>query len=94
MHHVHQPGRGDLWLDSLELFQRSAIGNETMDVIATANIQTDEISSMTVKKATAVGVATVVPSGFFSFSGVTSLDFFSTVEMKLVALQESIDANR
>ena len=94
MHHVHQPGRGDLWLDSLELFQRSAIGNETMDVIATANIQTDEISSMTVKKATAVGVATVVPSRFFSFSGVTSLDFFSTAEMKPVALQESIDANR
>ncbi len=39
---------------------------------------------MTVKNATAVGVATVVPSRFFSYSGVSSLDVFGTVEMKLV----------
>jgi hypothetical protein len=72
------------WLDGLELFQRNALGNETLNVVSSANIQNDEISSMTVKNATAVGVATVVPSRFFSYSGVSSLDVFGTVEMKLV----------
>jgi hypothetical protein len=72
------------WLDGLELFQRNALGNETLDVVSSANIQNDEISSMTVKNATAVGVATVVPSRFFSYSGVSFLDVFGTVEMKLV----------
>jgi len=79
------------WLDSLELFQRNALGNETLDVVAFANIQNDEISSMTVKNATAVGVATVVPSRFFSYSGVSSLDVFGTVEMKLVGGRRRLD---
>ena len=79
------------WLDSVELFQRNALGNETLDVVASANIQNDEISSMTVKNATAVGVATVVPSRFFSYSGVSSLDVFGTVEMKLVGGRRRLD---
>ena len=44
----------------------------------------EEISTMIVKNSTAVGVATVVPSRFFSYSGVSSLDVFGTVEMNLV----------
>jgi hypothetical protein len=56
--------------------QRNALGNETLDVVASANIQNDEISSTTVKNATAVGVATVVLSRFFSYRGVSSLDVF------------------
>ena len=79
------------WLDSLELFQRNALGNETLDVVSSANIQNDEISSMTVKNATAVGVATVVPSRFFSYSGASSLDVFGTVEMKLVGGRRRLD---
>jgi len=41
---------------------------------------------MITKNSTAVGVATVVPSRFFSYSGVSSLnmDVFGTVEMNLV----------
>ena len=79
------------WLDNLELFQRNALGNETLDVVSSANIQNDEISSMTVKNATAVGVATVVPSRFFSYSGASSLDVFGTVEMKLVGGRRRLD---
>jgi hypothetical protein len=74
------------WLDRLSLFQYNAIGNETMNIVASANIQNEEISTMIVKNSTAVGVATVVPSRFFSYSGVSSLDMdvFGTVEMNLV----------
>ena len=79
------------WLDSIALFQRNALGNETLDVVSSANIQNDEISSMTVKNATTVGVATVVPSRFFSYSGASSLDVFGTVEMKLVGGRRRLD---
>ena len=72
------------WLDRLSLFQYNALGNETMDIVESANIQNEEISTMIVKNSTAVGVATVVPSRFFSYSGVSSLDVFGTVEMNLV----------
>ena len=79
------------WLDSIALFQRNALGNETLDVVSSSNIQNDEISSMTVKNATAVGVATVVPSRFFSYSRASSLDVFGTVEMKLVGGRRRLD---
>ena len=50
------------WLDSIALFQQNSLGNRTLDVISSSNIQNDKISSMTVKNANAVGIATVVPS--------------------------------
>jgi hypothetical protein len=45
---------------------------------------------MTVKNATAVGIAAVVPSWFFLYSGVSSLGVFNTVEMKLVGWQRRL----
>ncbi len=45
---------------------------------------------MIVENSTAVGVATVVPSRFFSYSGVSSLDVFGTVEMNLVGSQQRL----
>ncbi len=79
------------WLDILELFQQNALGNKTLDVVFLANIQIDKISSVTVKNATAVGVAAIVPLWFFlSYSGVSSLDIFGTVKMKLVGGQQRL----
>jgi hypothetical protein len=45
---------------------------------------------MTVKNATVVGVATVVPSWIFSYSGMSSLDVFGTIKMKLVGGQQHL----
>lgn len=72
------------YLESLMLFQFNALGNETLEVVSSTSIQNYEISSMTVKNVTAIGIATIVPSRFFSYGGVSSLDVFGTVEMNLV----------
>ena len=47
-------------------------------------IQNNDISSLTVKNATAVGIATVVPSRFFSYAGISTAIVSGVVQTKLV----------
>lgn len=68
------------YVNKLELHQ----GNDVLGVVSDTQIQYDDISNTVVKNATAVGIATIVPSKFFSYSGVSNVNVNGTVEMKLV----------
>ena len=72
------------FLNRLELFQADNLGNETLLIVDGLFIQNDEISSFTAKNATAVGVATVVPSRFFSYNGISTATVSGIVQVKLV----------
>ncbi len=52
-------------MNNLQLFQGNAQDNETMLVVGDIQIQDPEISSLTFKSKTEIGVETVVPSRFF-----------------------------
>ena len=72
------------FLNRLELFQSNTLGNETLLIVDGLFIQNDEISSFTPKNSTAVGVATVVPSRFFSYNGISTATVSGIVQVKLV----------
>jgi hypothetical protein len=68
------------YVNELGLFQ----GSDALEVVASTFIQYNDISIMDVKNITAVGIATIVPSRFFSYGGVSDIKVNGTVEMKLV----------
>ena len=72
------------FLNRLELFQSNTLGNETLLIVDGLFIQNDEISSFTAKNSTAVGIATVVPSRFFSYNGISTATVSGIVQVKLV----------
>lgn len=72
------------FLNSLEMLQGNPLGSQTLSIVDGLMIQNDEISSLTVKNATAIGVATVVPSRFFSFSGASTAIISGEVSLKFV----------
>lgn len=79
------------YIDSLGIIKRNALGDEALDIVAFTAIQNNEISSMTEKNATAIGIAMIVPTRFFSYSGVSSIEVSGIAEMKLVGSRRLID---
>ena len=72
------------FLNSLEMLQGNPLGSQTLSIVDGLMIQNEEISALTVKNATAIGVATVVPSRFFSFSGSSTATISGVVSLKFV----------
>ena len=72
------------FLNKLELFQGNTLGNETLLIVDGMAVQNNEISSFSAKNATAVGVASVIPSRFFSYSGVSTATVSGIIQVKLV----------
>ena len=72
------------FLDKLKLFQENTLGNETLVVVDGLAIQNSEISSLITKNATAVCVTTVLPSRFFSYSGISTATVTRIVQVKFV----------
>ena len=72
------------FLASLELFQDNILGDETLLIVDALSVQNSEISTLTIKNSTAVGVSTVVPSRFFSYAGLSTATVSGIVQMKLV----------
>lgn len=74
----------DVEIAFLNTLEMTSLDNETLLIVDGLIIQNNEISSLTVKNATAVGVSTVVPSRFFSFSTLSSATVSGIVQVKLV----------
>jgi len=74
----------DIEISFLNTLEMTSLDNETLLIVDGLLIQNNEISSLTVKNATAVGVSTVVPSRFFSFSTLSSATVSGIVKVKLV----------
>jgi len=74
----------DVEIAFLNTLEMTSLDNETLLIVDGLLIQNNEISSLTVKNATAVGVSTVVPSRFFSFSTLSSATVSGIVQVKLV----------
>ena len=74
----------DVEIAFLNTLEMTSLENETLLIVDGLLIQNNEISSLTVKNATAVGVSTVVPSRFFSFSTLSSATVSGIVQVKLV----------
>jgi len=74
----------DVEIAFLNTLEMTSLDNETLLIVDGLLIQNSEISSLTVKNATAVGVSTVVPSRFFSFSTLSSATVSGIVQVKLV----------
>ena len=72
------------FLNSLEMLQGNPLGSQTLSIVDGLMIQNAEISTLSVKNATAIGVATVVPSRFFSFSGSSTATISGVVSLKFV----------
>lgn len=72
------------YLNSLEMLQGNPLGSQSLSIVDGLMVQNDEISSLTVKNATSIGVATVVPSRFFSFSGASTATISGIVSLKFV----------
>ena len=72
------------FLNSLEMLQGNPLGSQTLSIVDGLMVQNEEISALTVKNATAIGVATVVPSRFFSFSGASTATVNGVVSLKFV----------
>ena len=72
------------FLNRLELFQSNVLGDQTLIIVDGLFLQNAEISSMTIKNATAVGVSTVVPSRFFSYGGLSTATVSGVVQVKFV----------
>ena len=72
------------FLSQLEMFQSNILGDETLLIVDGLVVQNNEISSLTVVNATHVGVSTVVPSRFFSYSGLSTATVSGIVQVKLV----------
>jgi hypothetical protein len=73
------------YIYNLHLFQFEANGNvkEYFAVVDLSSVQNEEISSRIPKNATAQGIATIVPSRFFSYTGTSSIKINGTVETEL-----------
>ena len=73
------------YIHNVNLYQLEANGNvkEHFAVVDFAIIQDNAISSITFKNATAYGIATIVPSRFFSYAGLSSIKINGTVETAL-----------
>ena len=74
----------DVEIAFLNTLEMTSLDNETLLIVDGLLIQNNEISSLTVKNATAVGVSTVVPSRFFSFSQFSTATVSGIVQVKLV----------
>ena len=74
----------DVEIAFLNTLEMTSLDNETLLIVDGLLIQNNEISSLTVKNATAVGVSTVVPSRFFSFSTFSTATVSGIVQVKLV----------
>lgn len=72
------------FLSQLQLFQGDSLDNETLVVVDGLVVQNTEISAMRTKNATAIGVETVVPSRFFSYTGMSTATVSGVVHVKLV----------
>ena len=72
------------FLNNLQLFQSNALGDETLAVVDGLLVQNPDISAVTIKNNTAVGVATVVPSRFFSYGGESAATVSGIVTVKFV----------
>lgn len=72
------------FLNNLQLFQSNALGDETLAVVDGLLVQNPDISAVTIKNNTAVGVATVVPSRFFSYGGESTAAVSGIVTVKFV----------
>jgi len=86
----------DVEIAFLNTLEMTSLDNETLLIVDGLLIQNSEISSLTVKNATAVGVSTVVPSRFFSFGQLSSATVSGIVQVKLVggrALRGEEDSN-
>jgi len=86
----------DVEINFLNTLEMTSLDNETLLIVDGLLIQNNEISSLTVKNATAVGVSTVVPSRFFSFSTFSTATVSGIVQVKLVggrALRGEEDSN-
>ena len=79
-----QSMNSDVEIAFLNTLEMTSLDNETLLIVDGLLIQNNEISSLTVKNATAVGVSTVVPSRFFSFSTLSSATVSGIVQVKLV----------
>ena len=73
------------YIHNVHLYQFDANGNvkEHYAVVDGSIVQDNGISTMTVKNATAHGIATIVPSRFFSYTGSSSIKINGTVETAL-----------
>ena len=74
----------DVEIAFLNTLEMTSLDNETLLIVDGLLIQNNEISSLTVKNSTAVGVSTVVPSRFFSSSQFSSATVSGIVQVKLV----------
>jgi len=72
------------FLNNLQLFQSNALANETLVVVEGLVLQNPDISAVTIKNNTAIGVATVVPSRFFSYGGESAATVSEIVTVKFV----------
>ena len=72
------------FLSQLEMFQSNILGDETLLIVDGLVVQNNEISSLTIVNETHVGVSTVVPSRFFSYSGLSTATVSGIVQVKLV----------
>jgi hypothetical protein len=79
------------YIESLGIIKRNALGDETLEVVAFTAIQNNDTSSMTEKNATAVGIAMIVPTRFFSYSEISSIEVSGIADMKLVGSRRLID---
>lgn len=80
------------FLNSLEMLQGNPLGSQSLSIVDGLMVQNDEISSLTVKNSTAIGVATVVPSRFFSFSGASTATISGIVSLKFVGPKRRLNA--
>ena len=72
------------FLSQLEMIQSNILGDETLLIVDGLVVQNNEISSLTIVNETHVGVSTVVPSRFFSYSGLSTATVSGIVQVKLV----------
>ena len=72
------------FLSQLEMFQSNILGDETLLIVDGLVVQNNEISSLTIVNETHIGVSTVVPSRFFSYSGLSTATVSGIVQVKLV----------
>jgi len=72
------------FLSQLEMIQSNILGDETLLIVDGLVVQNNEISSLTIVNETHVGVSTVVPSRFFSYSGLSTATVSGIVQVQLV----------
>ena len=73
----------DVELAALSRLELSRGDGERLVVIDGATVQNAEISTVRVKNATAIGVASLIPSRFFSYGGLSTVTVSGSVRTKL-----------